>query len=100
VFKGRTRDEWTAFAAEHDCCLEPVLDLDETLSSELVAAREMVIEVDQPGIGAVKQAGFPIKLSRTPAEVRRPAPPLGADSADVLDAETVEGDGRGTRGAA
>ena len=27
---------------EHDCCLEPVLDLDEALDSELVRAREMV----------------------------------------------------------
>src|SRR3954449_6890145 len=38
----RTRDEWTAFAAAHDCCLEPVLDLDEALASEQVRAREMV----------------------------------------------------------
>src|SRR2546423_9762672 len=41
-FKRRTRDEWQAFASEHDCCLEPVLDLDEALDSELVRAREMV----------------------------------------------------------
>jgi len=27
VVAARTRDEWAAFAAEHDCCLEPVLDL-------------------------------------------------------------------------
>lgn len=84
VFKQRTRDEWTTFAAEHDCCLEPVLDLDETLESELVRAREMVVELEQPGIGAVKQAGFPIKLSRTPASVRRPAPALGEQDAEVL----------------
>ena len=37
VFRERTRDEWTAFAGEHDCCLEPILDLDEVLDSELVA---------------------------------------------------------------
>ena len=35
--------------SEHDCCLEPVLDLDEALDSELVRAREMVVELDQPG---------------------------------------------------
>ena len=32
VFQERTRDEWTAFAGEHDCCLEPILDLDEALA--------------------------------------------------------------------
>jgi alpha-methylacyl-CoA racemase len=77
VFRERTRDEWTAFAAEHDCCLEPVLDLDETLRSDLVGAREMVVELDQPGIGLVKQVGFPIKLSETPPSIRQPAPALG-----------------------
>src|SRR5436853_367203 len=49
VFATRTREQWRQFASEHDCCLEPVLGLDEALSSELVAAREMVVELDQPG---------------------------------------------------
>ena len=71
MFRERTRDEWTAFAGEHDCCLEPILDLDEVLDSELVRARGMVVELDQPGIGPVKQVGAPIKLSRTPADTTR-----------------------------
>jgi len=29
IFAERTRDEWAAFAAEHDCCLEPILDASE-----------------------------------------------------------------------
>ena len=49
VFASRTRDEWEAFGAEHDCCLEPVLELDEALDSELVRARGMVAELAQPG---------------------------------------------------
>src|SRR5690349_12045152 len=49
VVAARTRAEWTAFAAEHDCCIEPVLDLGEVLDSEHVRAREMVVELDQPG---------------------------------------------------
>src|SRR2546421_10815460 len=31
VFASRTREQWAAFAAEHDCCLEPVLDLEEAI---------------------------------------------------------------------
>ena len=72
VFASRTRAEWEAFAAEHDCCLEPVLDLDEALDSELVRAREMVVELDQPGaVSPVRLLGLPIKLDRTPGD---PAP--------------------------
>src|SRR4051794_21605065 len=50
IFRERTRDEWQAFAGEHDCCLEPVLELDEALDSELVRAREMVVGLEQPGV--------------------------------------------------
>src|SRR5919106_696059 len=55
IFRGRTRKEWQAFNDEHDCCIEPVLDLDEALDSELVREREMVIELDQPHLGRVRR---------------------------------------------
>jgi alpha-methylacyl-CoA racemase len=87
IFLSRTRDEWTAFASEHDCCLEPVLDLDEALDSELVRARSMVVELDQPGVSEpVRQLGVPVKLSRTPGGVHSPAPGLGEDTSAVLEA--------------
>ncbi|MFL5835257.1 MAG: CaiB/BaiF CoA transferase family protein, partial [Solirubrobacteraceae bacterium] len=85
IFIERTRDEWTEFASQHDCCLEPVLDLDEALGSELVRAREMVVELDQPGAAEpVRQLGIPIKLSETPGSVRSPGPALGEHTREVL----------------
>jgi alpha-methylacyl-CoA racemase len=86
IFKGRTRAQWEQFAAAHDCCLEPVLELDEALSSELVRAREMVVEISQPGAErAVRQLGLPVKLSRTPGEhARLPGPKLGEHTEQVL----------------
>jgi crotonobetainyl-CoA:carnitine CoA-transferase CaiB-like acyl-CoA transferase len=85
IFRSRTRDEWTAFAAEHDCCLEPVLHLDEALDSELARAREMVVELDQPGAERpVRQLGVPVKLSRTPGGVHGPGPALGEHTDEVL----------------
>jgi alpha-methylacyl-CoA racemase len=84
IFLERTRDEWHEFAAANDCCLEPVLGLDEALTSELVRAREMVVELDQPGTDGVKQLGMPVKFSRTPGGPQGPGPVLGADTGDVL----------------
>jgi crotonobetainyl-CoA:carnitine CoA-transferase CaiB-like acyl-CoA transferase len=84
VFAGRTKAEWAAFNDTHDCCIEPVLDLDEALSSELVRARQMVVEVEQPELGPVRLLGHPVKLSRTPADPTRPAPALGEHTAEVL----------------
>jgi crotonobetainyl-CoA:carnitine CoA-transferase CaiB-like acyl-CoA transferase len=86
VFAGRTRAEWEAFGAEHDCCLEPVLELVEALDSELTRAREMVVEVAQPGAEQpVRLLGVPVKLSRTPGDPKRAGgPSLGEHTADVL----------------
>jgi alpha-methylacyl-CoA racemase len=84
IFAQRTRAEWAAFADEHDCCLEPVLEVEEALESELVRAREMVIEFEQPGAGTVRGLGMPVKLSRTPGRVRRGGPSLGEHTAEVL----------------
>jgi alpha-methylacyl-CoA racemase len=84
IFRSRTRAEWKAFNDEHDAMIEPVLDLDEALDSELVRAREMVVEWEQPGLGPVRELGVPVKLSRTPGTVHAPAPALGEHTREVL----------------
>jgi alpha-methylacyl-CoA racemase len=86
VFMARSRDEWERFGNEHECCLEPVLELDEALGSELVRAREMVVAIEQPGVEAeVRQLGVPVKLARTPGRHDRlPGPSLGEHTEQVL----------------
>jgi len=86
IFAARTRAEWERFAEDVECCLEPVLDLDEALACEHTRSREMVTDVDQPGAAApVRVLGSPVKLSRTPAAPQRlPGPALGEHSVDVL----------------
>jgi crotonobetainyl-CoA:carnitine CoA-transferase CaiB-like acyl-CoA transferase len=63
-----------------------VLELDEALSSELVRAREMVVEIEQPGAAEpVRQLGIPVKLGRTPGgHDRLPGPALGEHTEAVL----------------
>jgi alpha-methylacyl-CoA racemase len=84
IFRSRSRDEWRAFNDEHDAMIEPVLELDEALDSELVREREMVVELDQPHLGPVRQLGVPVKMSRTPGRVEKPAPALGEHTEQVL----------------
>ncbi len=86
IFKSRTRDEWEAFAAQHDCCLTPILTLDETLESELVKARAMVAPLTQPGAEKpVRLLGAPVKFSATPADTDRlPGPGFGEHTDEVL----------------
>jgi len=62
----------------------PVNRIGEMLADPHVQAREMVIETEHPVAGRTRALGVPIKLSRTPGSVRRPAPLLGQHSREVL----------------
>jgi crotonobetainyl-CoA:carnitine CoA-transferase CaiB-like acyl-CoA transferase len=64
--------------------IEPVLDLDEALESDLVRARGMVVEMEQPELGPVRLLGLPVKFSRTAGDATRPAPALGEHTEQVL----------------
>ena len=64
----------------------------EALADSQLAAREMVVEIDHPDLGSIRALGNPIKLSRTPAVIRRPPPGLGEHTAEVL--EPLTGDAR------
>jgi len=77
LFLTRTRAEWEAFNGEHDCCLEPVLELAEALADEHLRSRGMVLDA---------ALGSPVKLSRTPARVDGAAPAPG-EHTDALLAE-------------
>ena len=63
-----------------------MLDLDEALESELVRAREMVVELDQPGAQRpVRLLGVPVKLAaRRAMRNRAPGPGLGEHTGEVL----------------
>jgi crotonobetainyl-CoA:carnitine CoA-transferase CaiB-like acyl-CoA transferase len=83
VFASRTRDEWAAFAAEHDCCLEPVLDPEELPADPQHRARRMFLYAERP-------SGAPLPMPRTPVapappdDRALPAPPQGAHTREVL----------------
>ena len=51
-----------------------------------IKAQEMSIDVPHGDRGDVRMLGFPVKLSRTPCEVRLPAPELGEHTEEVLSA--------------
>jgi alpha-methylacyl-CoA racemase len=84
VLKTKTRDEWMALFAKVDACVEPVLSLGEALNDEQVRARGMIVEVELPGGGTVRQPGHPIRYSATPPEYREAGVPAGIHTQEVL----------------
>ena len=85
VFKTKTRDEWFSELLSVDLCIAPVYALDEALEDPHNVARNMVLEVDDPELGVIRQIGIGPKLSDTPGEVRTIAPSPGDHTDAVLD---------------
>ena len=56
----------------------------ETFVDPQVVHRKMVVEIEDPDLGTVRQAGIPIKLSETPGEIRSLGVPDGAHSEEIL----------------
>jgi alpha-methylacyl-CoA racemase len=84
ILKTKTRDEWMALFTTVDACVEPVLSLGEALNDEQVRARGMIVEVELPGGGTVRQPGHPIRYSATPPEYREAGVPAGIHTQEVL----------------
>jgi glutaryl-CoA transferase len=63
----------------------PVNSVSEVFEDPQVLARQMLIELEHPTIGRLKQTGFPFKFSATPAEARLAPPLLGQHTDELLD---------------
>jgi crotonobetainyl-CoA:carnitine CoA-transferase CaiB-like acyl-CoA transferase len=62
----------------------PVLNVAEIVTNPHFAARDMIVEVEQPGGEPIQIAGVPIKMTVTPGGVRNRAPLLGEDTMACL----------------
>jgi crotonobetainyl-CoA:carnitine CoA-transferase CaiB-like acyl-CoA transferase len=62
----------------------PIRGVLEALESDQARAREMVVEVEHPFLGSLRQVGLPFKLGATPATIRTPPPLLGEHSDEIL----------------
>ena len=62
----------------------PMLEFDEVLEGPFAKERGMVLELDHPLEGTVRQLSSPFRLSDTPPTFRRFAPVLGEHTVEVL----------------
>lgn len=62
----------------------PINDYAEALENEHARERDVVMKIDHPIEGEVNSIGFPVRLSGTPQQVRRPPPLLGEHTAEIL----------------
>jgi formyl-CoA transferase len=84
VFATRDADEWLEVLRRAGLPCGPINTVADVFDHPQAETRRLALETDHPTAGRIKVAGFPYKLSETPAEVRRPAPLLAQHTEEVL----------------
>ena len=85
TFLTKTRDEWLEILHKADTCVAPVhTSMDEVLEDPQIKHRQMIVELDDPILGQVRQPGVAIKLSETPGRVRTFSPRHGQHTGEIL----------------
>jgi crotonobetainyl-CoA:carnitine CoA-transferase CaiB-like acyl-CoA transferase len=79
-----TVDELYRAANERKIPFAPASTMGDLLRSDHLRARGFFVTVDHPVAGRYEYAGAPYKFSRTPWELRSPAPTLGQHNEEVL----------------
>ena len=62
----------------------PIYDIAQVYADPQVVARDMVVEVEHPTAGTIRNVGIPVKFSETPGNIRRPPPRFGEHTEEVL----------------
>ncbi len=80
----KTQKEWMEIFIGLDACVMPVKSFSEACQDPQILTRNMVVEVDHPEFGKIKNVASPIKYSRTPLTIRGLAPKMGQDTDQIL----------------
>jgi len=84
IIRTRNRDEWYERLVRADVCVGKVYEIDEMVRDPQLNHRQMIVDVEHPTHGRVRQIGIAIKLSDTPGSIRSAAPLPGEHTAAVL----------------
>jgi crotonobetainyl-CoA:carnitine CoA-transferase CaiB-like acyl-CoA transferase len=83
-FGSEDRIEWIKRFDNTDLIWSPVNNYAEVAADPQVIENRYIIDYDHPIHGQVKMVGPPVHLSKTPGEVRYPAPELGQHTEEIL----------------
>src|SRR5438876_1233779 len=84
LIRTRDRDEWYDMLVKADVCVGKVYDVEEMVTDPQVLHRRMIVDIQHPRHGTVREIGIAIKLSDTPGTVRTAAPTPGEHTDDIL----------------
>jgi len=80
----KTKAEWISLLEESGVPCGPINNFKEVFENEQVTARGVELQVPHPTTGSMKLVASPMRLSKTPTEVRMPPPTLGQHTEAIL----------------
>jgi crotonobetainyl-CoA:carnitine CoA-transferase CaiB-like acyl-CoA transferase len=80
----KTSNDWLDLLSQHGIPCGPINTMQQLFNDPQVKAREMVVAVNHPTAGSIPLVGSPLKLSRTPVEIKRHPPLAGEHSKEVM----------------
>jgi formyl-CoA transferase len=80
----KTKSEWIALLEKASVPCGPINNFQEVFENEQVKARDIQINVPHPTAGTMKLVASPMRLSKTPVEVRMAPPTLGQHTEEIL----------------
>jgi len=83
--KERTAEEVVETLAAAGVPVARVYNIAQAIEDPHVKARNTIVDLDHPTAGKVRVPWFPIKMEKTPATYRIPAPQLGEHTAQILE---------------
>ena len=84
IMKEHPTAQWLERLDANDVPSAPVLRRNDVIANEQVVARELIVELDHPDIGLVRQPKPAARFDRTPAQIQGPAPRIGEHTAAIL----------------
>ena len=84
TFTTDTTGNWLKMLEEAGVVAGPIYNMDQVYKNPQVLARKMLVDLEDPDLGAIHNIGIPVKLSATPGQIRTRAPMLGEHSSEVL----------------